>query len=365
MEFNLWNPFGFDLYSRARHFIFLLPPDVLYEKALRLLKKGHAPRQNKADSPSLRTRVFGFDFPNPIGLAAGFDTKAQVIEETMALGFGAMEIGTVPLNSQLRKMKPPLFLLKEVKAFIHTPGTNTAGLKTVLENLTAWHDRFDRTRNFVSLSLGPNRGLVDPCAALIKGMARVAPLVHAVTIHAPSQSALKPSDVKYRDFLSLFLKRLMEARAQQAPHLLVLLKISPDLTEARQKDIAAVALDNGVHGIIVSGSTASRPSNIPRELASQKGGLSGGPLFGLSTRVLSNMYRLTKGKIPLVGCGGVMTGEDAYTKIRAGASLVQLHAALFFEGPLVVQRIKQRLAELLQRDGFASVAEAVGVDHKS
>jgi len=368
-KFNIWSPFGLDPYPLARPFLFLLDPEFAHEMTIKLLNKiqdcGIGPRfDDEPDDPILHTNVFGVDFPNPIGLGAGLDKQAQAIDAFMHFGFGAVEVGTVTPQPQPGNPKPRMFRIKDAKALINRFGFNSDGLEVVSQRLKAWRSNPERSLNPLGVNIGKNKDCADDIADYIASFTGVAPYADFVTVNVSSPNTPGLRELQNKDELEALLSRIMETRQKVAPTLPVLVKIAPDLTDKQQSQIAKVILNSGVQGMIVGNTTISRPSNVPRALALQEGGLSGGPLFSLSTRVLSNMYRLTKGKIPIVGCGGVSSGDDAYSKIRAGASLVQIYTALIFEGPLVVRKIKRELAALLRRDKFGAVAEAVGADHK-
>ena len=364
MKFNPWSPFGLDPYPVVRPILFLLDPEFAHEMTIKMLGHGLGPRFDEPDDPILQTSVFGVDFPNPVGLGAGLDKQAQVIDEFMRFGFGAIELGGVTPLPQPGNPKPRMLRIPEAKALINRMGLNSDGLEVFTERLKAWRENPERTHNPVGVNVGRNKDSTDEAADFIAGLIKVAPYADFVTINISSPNTPGLRELQERDHLTNLLSRFMAARQTHAPQMPVLVKIAPDLDDEQQQAIAEVSLANNVQGLIVGNTTVSRPSNVPRDIAHEPGGLSGGPLFSLSTRLLASMYKLTQGKIPLIGCGGISSGEDAYVKIRAGASLVQIYTALVFEGPLVVRKIKQELAALLRRDGFSSVAAAVGADHK-
>jgi dihydroorotate dehydrogenase len=257
-----------------------------------------------------------------------------------------------------------MFRIAVAKALINRFGFNSDGLDVFTGRLKTWRENPLRSRNPVGVNIGKNRDSADEVADYVACLIKVAPYADYVTINISSPNTPGLRDLQNRDLLARLLDKVMQARKANAPGLPLLVKIAFDLTDEEQEDIAKVVLDSGVHGMIVGNTSPIRPSNIPREIAKEPGGLSGPPIFGPSTRVLANMYRLTNGKIPLIANCGVSSGEDAYAKIRAGASLVQIYTALVYEGPLAVRKIKKELAQHLRDDGFLSVAAAVGADHK-
>ena len=350
----------FDPYPLLRPLIFRIEPERAHALTIQMLQRGWGPQEPREDDPVLATRVWGKNFSNPIGLAAGFDKQAEAIDESFGLGFGFSEIGGVTRQPQPGNPQPRLFRVPQAKAIINRFGFNSIGIDELTARLQRWHTKPQRCQRPLGVNLGKNKDSTEEAADFIAMMTQLAPLVDFVTINISSPNTPGLRNLQRREALDHLLGQLQTARQNLMPNLLMLLKIAPDLDAEGQETIADLCLRHGVQGIIVSNTTTTRSSNIPDELAAQTGGMSGQPLQQLSTHVLRNIYRLTQGKIPLIGCGGVASGADAYTKIRAGASLVQLYSALVFEGPLVVRRIKHELAALLHQDGFKSVAEAVG-----
>jgi dihydroorotate dehydrogenase len=350
-----------DLYPLIRSLLRVLPPEAAHRLTLAGLAAGLGGRAPAADPPALAQRLWGRDFPNPIGIAAGFDKEARAPDALLRLGFGFAEIGTVTPRPQPGNPKPRVFRLEADAALINRLGFNSGGLDRVVARL-AGRSRRGSAGAIVGINLGKNRDSADLVADYAEGVRRTAALADYLVVNVSSPNTPGLRELQARGALEALLRALLAARAEtgSAPPLLV--KIAPDLTPEERADIAAVALVTGIDGIIVSNTTVARPPGLISSQAGEAGGLSGRPLFAPSTAVLADMYRLTGGGLPLVGVGGIADAEDAYTKIRAGASLVQLYTALVFAGPDLLHRIKAGLAELLRRDGFASVAEAVGVD---
>lgn len=349
-----------DPYPLLRPLIFRIEPERAHALTIRLLQRGWGPHESLNDDPVLGTQIWGKNFSNPIGLAAGFDKQAEAIDACFALGFGFSEIGGVTRQPQPGNPQPRLFRVPQAKAIINRFGFNSIGADEFTARVQRWRSQPQRSQRPLGVNLGKNKESTEEAADFIAMMTKLAPLVDFVTINISSPNTPGLRNLQRREALDDLLGQLQTARHSLTPDLLMLLKIAPDLDAEGQQTIADLCLRHGVQGIIVSNTTTTRSSNIPDDLATQAGGMSGQPLQQLSTHVLRNIYRLTQGKISLVGCGGVASGEDAYSKIRAGASLVQLYSALVYEGPLVVRRIKRELAALLKRDGFQSVSEAVG-----
>jgi dihydroorotate dehydrogenase len=346
-----------DLAALALTLLRLLPPEAAHDLTLRALAAGLVPAQAGRADPLLRTTLWGRDFPNPIGLAAGFDKNARVPDAMLALGFGFVEIGSVTPLPQVGNPKPRIFRLAEDGAVINRLGFNNEGIAAVAVRLA-----LRRGRGIVGANIGKNRDALDAVADYEAGITEFAPLADYLVVNISSPNTPGLRDLQRRREVTVLIERLLAARAaampERPPPLLV--KIAPDLTEEERVDLAEVALTSGIDGLIVSNTTVARPPGLRGGHAHEPGGLSGRPLFAPSTTLLAEMRRRTRGRVTLIGVGGVASGADAYAKIRAGASLVQLYTGLIYQGPGLVARIKSELAALLRRDGFASVAAAVG-----
>ncbi len=352
-------------YGAVKPLLHLLSPESAHGVAIWALKNGLAGRVNEADDPLLATRVWNLSFANPIGLAAGFDKDAEVMDAMLALGFGFVEAGSVTPLPQPGNPKPRLFRLTEDQAVINRFGFNSKGLEHFVEKLRA-RKRLGSV-GIVGANVGKNRDAIDAAADYATGITRVCALADYLVCNVSSPNTPGLRSLQARAEIEALIQRVLEARYQAAPDKNklppLLAKVGPDLDEAQIQDIAEVALATKIDGLIVGNTTVTRPP-LASSHAAESGGLSGRPLLNLATKRLSDMYRLTGGKIPLIGCGGVASGADTYAKIRAGASLVQLYSALVFHGPELVGGIKRELAERLRADGFASVSDAVGADHR-
>jgi dihydroorotate dehydrogenase len=313
----------------------------------------------------LRQTVLGLTFVNPIGLAAGFDKNGAVVRPMLDLGFGFVEVGTVTPLPQPGNPRPRLFRLTGDRAVINRMGFNNEGAAAMAARLQARVSRGPgAARGILGINLGKNKEQADAAADYVAGVAALGALAEYLVINVSSPNTPGLRALQERTRLEELIARVLAARDALARRPPLLLKIAPDLLEEERADIAAVALDSGLDGLVVSNTTVARPAGLDPRHAGEAGGLSGKPLFEASTAVLRDMYRRTEGRLPIIGVGGIASGADAYAKIRAGASLVQLYSALVFEGPGLVRRIKNELAALLMRDGFASVGAAVGVDHR-
>ncbi|MCC7017002.1 MAG: quinone-dependent dihydroorotate dehydrogenase [Rhodospirillales bacterium] len=349
------------LYRLLRPALFALDPETAHRLAVLALKAGLSEAHARKDDPVLATRVFGLDFPNPVGLAAGFDKNGEAPDAILGLGFGFAEVGTVTPKPQAGNPRPRLFRLVADGALVNRMGFNNDGIERVAARLAR-----RARRGVVGVNIGQNKG-GDATADYVACAARLSPLADYLVVNVSSPNTPGLRALQGREPLARLLAAVREARDEAVPtgaRPPLLVKIAPDLADDDLKDIAEVARALPVDGIIATNTTVARPPGLKDPQRGESGGLSGKPLFEPSTRALAKLYELTGGTLPLVGVGGVASGMESYAKIRAGASLVQLYTALVYEGPGLVGAIKRELAELLRRDGFSSVAAAVGADHR-
>jgi dihydroorotate dehydrogenase len=346
------------LYPLLRPLLRALPPESAHRLTLAGLTLGLGGGAAAPDPPILRQRLWDRDFPNPIGLAAGFDKDARAPDALLRLGFGFVEVGTVTPLAQAGNPRPRVFRLDADGALVNRMGFNSGGLDGLAARLQRrCHD------GIVGVNLGKNRDSRDALADYALGVRRLAHLADFLVVNVSSPNTPGLRDLQARAALKELLQGVLAARAASGARPPLLVKIAPDLAPTEAADIAAVALAAGIDGIVVANTTVARSPGLRSPAAAEAGGLSGRPLFGPSTALLGEIYCLTGGRLPLVGVGGVASAADAYAKIRAGAALVELYTALVFKGPALLLRIKTGLAELLRRDGFTMVGEAVGADH--
>ena len=342
-----------------------LPAEAAHRATLKLLRAVNPLLLSAVpDDPRLHVNAFGLNFPNPVGLAAGFDKNAQVPDAMAKFGFGFVECGTVTPKPQAGNPRPRLFWLGRDGAVINRMGFNNDGSAVAARNLRA-----RKRHGIVGINIGANKDSTgaDRISDYAWCFAELAPLADYVTVNVSSPNTPGLRGLQNRDELTKLLGIMTNARAQlfdttpQAHGMRkpILLKIAPDLDSHAMDEIADVVRASGIEGLIVSNTTIGRPPLRSRH-ADEAGGLSGKPLLEPSTRVLAEMHQRLNGAITLIGVGGVASGADAYAKIRAGASLVQLYTALAFHGPGLVTRIKRELVACLKRDGFSSLSEAVG-----
>jgi dihydroorotate dehydrogenase len=332
-----------------------IDPERAHGLSLLALRSGLAPLPGPVDLPRLRTTLAGLPLLNPVGLAAGYDKNAEAVAPLCRAGFGFIEVGAATPLPQPGNDRPRLFRLTEDRAAINRFGFNNQGMEAIGTRLAA------RTRGPVpvGLNLGANKTAQDRAADFATVLAHCGPHVDFATVNVSSPNTERLRDLQGRAALAELLRRVMEARAGLARPIPVFLKIAPDLADDDLQDIVDVALAARISGIIATNTTISR-EGLKSASRGEAGGLSGTPLFEKSTRVLAKLSQLTHGLLPLIGVGGVSCAEDAYQKIRAGASAVQLYTAMVYQGISIVPQIAQGLDALLARDGYANVSLAVG-----
>ncbi len=342
-----------------------VPPETAHRMAIRALRLGLC-HSRTAPDPILRTQVLGLDFASPVGLAAGFDKNGEAVRAVLDLGAGSTEIGTVTPRPQAGNPMPRLFRLPEARALINRNGFSNDGLEVVAERIAAVRAEGGLSGP-LGINLGINKDCAEPMADYAAGLRRFARMADYLVINVSSPNTPGLRDLQARDLL-LDLARgtrqaLDDVAADSLPPLLF--KISPDLDDSEINDIAEVATEARIDGLIVTNTTTSRSADLTGAHLEEAGGLSGPPLMALSTEVLRKVWRATGGSVPLIGCGGVSSGDDAFAKITAGASLVQLYTAVAFQGPGALRRIRDELAARLRAEGFDSVGAAVGAEHRS
>lgn len=332
-----------------------IDPERAHGLSLRALRAGLVPLPGPVDLPRLHVTIAGLRLPNPVGLAAGYDKNAEAIVPLSRAGFGFLEVGAATPLPQPGNDRPRLFRLTEDRAAINRFGFNNQGMHRIGERLAARQ----RGPVPVGLNLGANKTSTNRAADFAAVLAHCGPHVDFATVNVSSPNTEGLRNLQGKALLADLLRQVMETRLALARPIPVFLKIAPDLSPGELEDIVEVALLARVSGIIATNTTLSREGlkSVNRD---QAGGLSGAPLFEKSTRVLARLSHLTKGVLPLVGVGGVGSAEQAYEKIRAGASAVQLYTAMVYQGLSLVPRIANGLDALLARDGYANVTLAVG-----
>lgn len=331
-----------------------IDPERAHDLAHKALRSGFGPKPGPISTPRLECTLAGMTLANPVGLAAGFDKNATLLHPLAHCGFGFLEVGAVTPRAQPGNPKPRLFRLSQDRAVINRFGFNNLGMESARSRLA------NRPYSLpIGLNLGANKDSEDRAKDFARVLAHCGAYLDFATVNVSSPNTEKLRDLQGKDALTALLNGVMKARSVLSRKVPVFLKIAPDLSASELADIADVARDTQIDAIITTNTTLDRTglSSTDRD---QAGGLSGAPLFDKSTRVLAQLHDLTGGAVPLVGVGGISSAEQAYAKIQAGASAVQLYSALVYQGMSLVSEVVQGLDALLARDGFGNVAEAVG-----
>jgi dihydroorotate dehydrogenase len=344
-----------DWYKPLTPLLRRLPAETAHRSALWALERGLVPAPRLGNDPILAVKAFGRDLPNPVGLAAGFDKNARVFIPAARLGFGFIEAGGVTPRPQEGNPRPRLFRLEEDRALINRMGFNNEGLDAFARRIES-HPRGDL---FLAVNLASNAASLDPAEDYVVLTRRLAPLADLVVVDVSCPNTANGRLFQSRAPLADLLGRLKPVRGKTP----MALKVSPDLTDKEKADILDLALEHRIDGMVIANTTVARPASLASVHRGERGGLSGPPVKEMALRLLAETYKAAQGRLTLVGVGGIASGADAYRRILAGASLVQLYTALVYEGPLLVPRLKAELAYLLRRDGFTSAAAAVGAGH--
>lgn len=343
--------------SLASRSLFAFDPETAHGVSIKALKTGVLPACHLAEDPRLVQTVAGLRFPNPVGLAAGYDKNAEVPDALLRLGFGFTEVGTLTPRPQSGNDKPRIFRLVEDRAVINRLGFNNEGHEAAFRRLSARAGR----PGIVGVNIGANKDAADRIADYVAGVRRFYALASYFTVNISSPNTPGLRDLQARESLRALLEAVLAVRAEEATRLgrtvPVFLKIAPDLTDEGLDDIAAETLAHPLDGLIVSNTTLSREGLKNRQWAGEAGGLSGAPLFAASTRVLAKMRSRVGPSLAIIGVGGVGSAEQALEKIRAGADLVQLYSCMVYEGPGLASSIVKGLSALLDRDGISSIRE--------
>jgi len=340
------------LYPLIRPFAFALDPERAHRATIAAVRR--SPKRMPPVYPdSLRSTVAGLDFPSPVGLAAGFDKDAEVPEHMLGLGFGFVEVGTVTPRPQEGNPNPRMFRLVEDAAVINRLGFNNEGQPAAYQRLL----ECSRIRGVIGVNIGANKDSEDRIADYAAGVRAMSPVARYLTINISSPNTPGLRQLQDEGALRALLAAVSEARERHGPP--IFLKVAPDLGEGEPDQIVRAAIQHKIDGIVVANTTVSRPP-LKSKHRDEQGGLSGAPLRALALKALRDFRSASGGQIPLIGVGGISNADDAWERIRAGASLVQLYTAMVYEGPGIARRIAAALAERLKREGLANIADAVG-----
>ncbi|MEM7399769.1 MAG: quinone-dependent dihydroorotate dehydrogenase [Pseudomonadota bacterium] len=345
------NPF----FGLGRALMLALDPEWAHELTIKSLEMGIYPRNLAPDDARLRQTICGLAFPNPIGIAPGFDKDARVATALLNMGFGFVEVGTLTPRPQPGNPTPRVFRSAGDHAVVNRFGFNNEGQAAALERLQ------DGVSGIVGVNVGANKTSEDRVADYVEGVSRMAPVASYLTVNISSPNTPGLRDLQAPKELARLLTQVVKARAAlpgDKPPLFV--KLAPDLADADLPEIVGIIQGSGADGIIVSNTSLARDGLTDASLIAEQGGLSGRPLFTRSTRMLARVYRLTAGTMPLIGVGGIDSAEAALAKIEAGASLIQMYTGLIFEGPDLIERIKRQLVQAVSEAQAQSLAPIVG-----
>jgi dihydroorotate dehydrogenase len=353
-----------NIYQFFRPLIFKIEPEKAHNLALNYLRffpKFSALLATSKNYENLNNSLWNLNFSNPVGMSAGFDKNAEIINSLFNFGFGFVEAGTITPIAQTGNEQPRIFRLIEDNAIINRLGFNNLGANYFYENISKINKD---SAKIIGVNIGKNKDTVDASSDYILLLEKFYNHADYITINISSPNTKNLRDLQNENLLNDFLQKISQCKnnLQKISHknTPILLKIAPDLEFEQQKNIAKIVIDNNIDGIIISNTTIARDLNLKSPKSFEIGGLSGKPLFKKSNEVLRNFYRLTDGKIPLIGVGGISNAEDAYTKIKNGASLIQIYSAFIYQGFSLVEKIKKQLSENLKKDGFKNISEAIG-----
>jgi dihydroorotate dehydrogenase len=358
-----------NIYKFFKPIIFKLDPENAHNLAIKFLKflpKFSSLLTIPQNYPSLHNRVCNIDFPNPIGMAAGFDKNAEIFSSLFNFGFGFVEVGTVTLQPQIGNSKPRIFRLSEDESLINRLGFNNLGAEYFAKNIAKYSTN---SSQILGINIGKNKDTQDSSADYIRLIDKFYLSSKFITINISSPNTTNLRDLQNKDQIADFLEKIIA----QKNHLKLLhkidkpifLKISPDLQFEEQKNIARVVQKYGIDALIIANSTVDRNADLRSKYRQETGGLTGKALYEKSNKILKNFYILTEGKIPLIGCGGVASAEQLYQKIKYGASLVQIYSAFIYQGFSLVEDFKKQLDYLLKKDGYQNIAQAIGCEAKN
>ena len=345
------------MFSILKPLLFNLDPEAAHDLAIKSLKFNILPGKlfEVEDEKMLNIKVIGNTFSNPIGLAAGFDKSAEVYNSLLKLGFGFVEVGTVTPLKQLGNPKPRVFRLEEDSALINRLGFNNDGINIIKNRIKSV-----KKTGILGINIGPNKTTKDQKNDFSLGLKNFFDLANYITINISSPNTKGLRDFHNQEKLKNLLLTLNKIKKEKKTDIPLLLKVSPDIEEKDIVEIANAAVTNNISGLILTNTTDRNRSNLISDNKKEEGGLSGEPLQQISNNMIKIFYRLLKGKIPIIGVGGVNSGKSAYEKITAGASLLQLYSGFVYKGPTLARDIKKELIQILKDEGLKSIKDAIG-----
>jgi len=345
------------MFSVLRPFLFSLDPEVAHDLAIKSLKLNPLPGKmfEVEDEQMLKIDLFGKNFPNPIGLAAGFDKSAEAYNSLLRLGFGFVEVGTVTPLKQFGNPKPRIFRLKDDYALINRLGFNNDGIEIIKNRIKS-----DGKKGILGVNIGPNKETKDQKNDFCLGLKNFFDIADYITVNISSPNTEGLRDFHDQKKLKDLLLALNKIKKENKTDISLLLKVSPDIEDNHISEIVDVATKNDIAAIILTNTTNDNRDNLRSEIKKEEGGLSGEPLQQISTNMIKKFYKQLNGRIPIIGVGGVNSGKSAYEKIIAGASLLQLYTGFIYRGPSTAKDIKKELIQILKAEGLNNIKEAIG-----
>jgi len=345
------------MFSVLRPFLFSLDPETAHDLAIKSLKFNPFPNRmfEVEDEQMLNIKLLGKSFPNPIGLAAGFDKSAEVYNSLLKLGFGFVEVGTVTPFKQYGNPKPRIFRLEDDEALINRLGFNNDGMVEIKSRIKS-----DRNKGILGVNIGPNKETKDQKNDFCLGLKNFFDIADYITVNISSPNTEGLRDFHDQEKLTELITALNKVKKDKGTNVPLLLKISPDINNSHIPEIAEVAIKNNISAIILTNTTNGNRANLKSTLKKEEGGLSGNPLHEISTNMIKKFYKELNSKIPIIGVGGVNSGKSAYEKIIAGASLLQLYTGFVYKGPSTAKDIKKELIQILKAEGIENIKDVVG-----
>ena len=345
------------MFSVLRPFLFNLDPETAHDLAIKSLKFNPFPAKmfEVEDEQMLNIELLGKNFPNPIGLAAGFDKSAEAYNPILKLGFGFVEIGTVTPLKQYGNSKPRIFRLEDDEALINRLGFNNDGMETIKNRI-----KLESKRGILGINIGPNKDTKDQKNDFCLGLKNFFDIADYITVNISSPNTEGLRDFHKQEKLENLLSSLNKIKKDNKTNIPLLLKVSPDIRDDDISEITGIAMKNDISAIILTNTTDGNKDKLVSENKKEKGGLSGRPLQQLSTNLIKKFYKQLNDKIPIIGVGGVDSGKSAYQKIVAGASLIQLYTGFVYRGPSTAKNIKKELIQILKTEGIKNIKDAVG-----
>ena len=345
------------MFSILKPFLFSLDPETAHDFAIKSLKFNYLPEKifEVEDEQILNIELLGKNFPNPIGLAAGFDKSAEAYNSILKLGFGFVEIGTVTPLKQLGNPKPRIFRLKDDGALINRLGFNNDGIDTIKNRI-----RKEGKKGILGINIGPNKDTKDKKNDFCLGLKNFFDIADYITVNISSPNTKGLRDFQHQEKLLELLQDLNKIKDENKTKIPLLLKISPDIKDNQIEEISDLAIKNNISAIVLTNTTNGNRENLISEIKKEEGGLSGEPLQKISTQMIKKFYKRLSGTIPIIGVGGINSGKSAYEKITAGASLLQLYTGFVYRGPLAAKEIKKELIAILKTEGIKNIKDAIG-----